>query len=484
MGAPVTTLPSFIGTAQPQNVPPQLSGPTHTTLVSDHYQIGNPTYHDDIQEDPTTTMMMESSISSFEKVTNTTARTLSSTYITAPTLEFSCGSLALENSFVIQDNNSNSNNQTNHHSNISNHPNISNLDGHQNEPSIPTSIRSKPPGQSRNSTDVILKKNNNNNNSNNNSISNTSANWTNASLSSIPNDFLNRSGISDMDFSAVSLDLFSPPIEEDEEEGGTERSTDTETEHENPAAAHVRNDKQTLPLSTETNDPLAMLRGPNERSMHQALNETTNNESTTLSDTSVSVMDLHQSYAPDSLFDASYNQNSCLLDSSVTSVTGFTNSNTEQPEQYRRSTASNSGNVPQQRDRSLDRYDLLKREESVDTIIAGNLRRHSQVSKAGGGQQSTAVDCTDELTESFNMSIDICALPSTNEEGEEEETPRTDRVVKHVLQGPQRTLQSPLSNGSYQKSPEKKKLKDLTMSPTQRTNGNLYTTLWSSTDEL
>ncbi len=349
--------------------------------------------------------------------------------------------------------------------NISNHPNSSNLDGHQNEPPIPTSIRSKPQGQYRNSADAMLKKNN----SNNNSISNASANWTNASLSSIPNDFLNRSVISDMDFSAVSLDLFSPPIEEEE---GTERSTDTETEHENPAAAHC-----TLTTSTETNDPLAMLRGPSERAMHLALNETTNNESTTMSDTSVSVLDLNQSYAPDSLFDASYNQNSCLLESSVTSVTTFTNPS-ERQERFRRSAASDSGNVPQ-RDRSLDRYDLLKREESVDTIIAGNLRRHSQVSKAGGGQQST-VDCTDELTESFNMSIDICALSSTNEEGEDEEAPRTDRVVKNVFQGPQRPQQSP-----YQKSPEKKKLKDFTLSPTsQRTNGNLYTTLWTSTDDL
>ena len=57
------------------------------------------------------------------------------------------------------------------------------------------------------------------------------------------------------------------------------------------------------------------------------------------------------------------------------------------------------------RNAHMARYDFLKREESVDTAIAGNLRHPSQLDAS--------------LSESFNMSLDLSALPAPTGESRE-----------------------------------------------------------------
>jgi hypothetical protein len=411
-----------------------------------------------------------------DKLTQTAALTLSSLpHTTAPTLEFSCGSLAFDNSFVLPEN----------------HPNPRN--GSDNEASLASFSRplSRPKqstslGPDGNTMQVLPKTSQNNNNNNNN---NASLTLMMTSISTIPNDFLNRSGISDMEFSAVSLDLFTPG----EEEGGTKHNVDTEESE--ATNVLVRNNSTTstatTAMSAETIDPTTLVQGTNRHEpQHNRSGENyNNNESAAMMDASVSVLDLNQSYSPGSFFDASFNNinnDSLMMESSSTTALTLTNP-IEKKDAVSRPVVSKN-NIPQQRDQFLDRYDLLKREESVDTIIAGNLRRHSQISKGGGGPKS-ADDDENDLSASFNMSLDICALPSANEDDDEEETPKPERSVKNIFTVQQQHPRpQPLLSETYLRSPEKKKVKDNTLSPSKLTRtsikSNVLSGLLSSTEEL
>jgi hypothetical protein len=70
------------------------------------------------------------------------------------------------------------------------------------------------------------------------------------------------------------------------------------------------------------------------------------------------------------------------------------------------------------RNANTARYDFLRREESVDTAIAGNLRHHSQLDAS--------------LSESFNMSLDLSALPPPGDSREGSRGPgRLDVLLNH-----------------------------------------------------
>ena len=491
---------------------------------SNFFHIGHQTYHD--IERPTIDLpsnssrdhndhsnSLETSISSLDKMPLQTiavdAPLLPSTvstsrpYMTAPTLEFSCGSLVLDNSFVLPEHAPHPHHNPNH----SNNTNTSTTtvddskNNYNNLSTIESSLLPPPPqqhqppqglGHSRNAMNALLKKPCNNINLHTNNNSN---NGCGTSISSIPNEFFNRSGISEMDFSAVSLDFF-PPVEEED----TEQTTDTEEHDIIPHyVADCTNQSTTSTASTATsitdaNDPSALLRGEGNSSttstpQHESMNRNSNNDSVIMMDASVSVLDLNQSYTPGSFFDASYNNsittnnNSLMLESASAIV--FTNPNDRRKEPIRRPVDANSS-TRQQPERFLDRYDLLKREESVDTIIAGNLRRHSQISKGGVCPKGTDVDEND-LSASFNMSLDICALPSTHEEDDDEdETPKPERGVKEIFVAQKQEHPQPhLLSEEYQRSPEKKKLKDNTTLPSMtQLASNISSSLWSSTDEF
>jgi hypothetical protein len=122
----------------------------------------------------------------------------------------------------------------------------------------------------------------------------------------------------------------------------------------------------------------------------------------------VSGTDLNGSYKPSVFFESSQ---------VLTSVQ-------EERRSHRRDDSSDSDPNILQRPRPTGtlyhaRYDYLKREESIDTAIAGNLRRYSKVDRGEN----------DDWMESFNMSLDFTAVPSTTKE-EQVEMPFSGRFVR------------------------------------------------------
>jgi hypothetical protein len=344
------------------------------TIPARYLDFPNQT-HDLNMNNSNTAMSMEGSSSSFDKVSSTTIRPLSSSY----TLELSSGSLSHDSSAGMERVKVDKYHQKNeircYPSDIASHKNE--LPSYHEQPlksackqhlrtSATTLTKTKPPEYKRQL-----------------SHGRTTTAWALSSSISSFSDTLDRSTMSAMDFSAVTFDFMTAIAKGgggDNYNANKHNSIDMDKTNGEYVNDGIRDES------------LSIVHGA--VGAQQVQNRAGENESKANLDTLVSAFDFAESYK----VDAFHNH------------LGRTASH-HPPAMESSSAKSRSNDIVLRQPRTQrfhDQINFSKFEESVDTINAGDSRRHSLL--------SISHDCIDttDFDDLFNASIDICSLQAAD----------------------------------------------------------------------